>query len=293
MLIFSKALLAKDERGTQKKPLGSFMQDECGGITIFVLVFSVLMLVVGGMAVDFQRQEMARADLQNALDRGVLAATNANHVYDTSGGQTEEELAQLLIAEYVESRSFKFGALNVSSVVTQMPGGRAIAASADEPLNTIFLRMMGLDTMNVAVNSGAVQAAPKLEIALVLDVSGSMGWDSTSAPGTKLEQLKIAAKEFIDIILDSDSGNQTLISIIPFSQQVVLPASMADQYNFDRVHNYSSCFDYHGLDFDTTAMPTNSLNPFEQGQHFSEWGGNNGCPQASNEIKALSNDRSE
>jgi hypothetical protein len=68
---------------------------------------------------------------------------------------------------------------------------------------------------------------------------------------------------------------------------------MADQYNFDRVHNSSSCFDYHGLDFDTTAMPTNSLNPFEQGQHFSEYGGNNGCPQANNEITALSNDRSE
>jgi Flp pilus assembly protein TadG len=269
------------------------VQDECGGITIFVLVISVLMLVVGGMAVDFQRQEMARADLQNALDRGVLAATNANQVYDTSGGQTEEELAQLLIAEYVESRSFKFGALNVSSVVTQMPGGRAITASADEPLNTIFLRMMGLNTMNVAVGAGAIQAAPKLEITLVLDVSGSMGWDSTSAPGTKLAQLKVAAKEFLETILTADSAAYTLITIVPFSQQVNLPRSMADLYNLDRHHDYASCFDFHDLDFSTTAMPTNSLNPFEQGQHFIDVLDSYGCPRVGNAITPFSNNLSE
>ena len=149
---------------------------------------------------------------------------------------------------------------------------------------------MGLETMNVVVNAGAVQSAPKLEIALVLDVSGSMGWDSTSAPGTKLSQLQTAAKEFIDIILAAGSETQTLISIIPFSQQVNLPAAMADQYNFNRVHNYSSCFDFHGLDFNTTAMPLNPATSYQQGQDFSEWSGNKGCPQVNNAITAFSND---
>ncbi len=78
-VVFSpKTLLIRDERGAPKKLRCSFIQDECGGITIFVLILSVLMLVAGGMAVDFQRQELARADLQNALDRGVLAATDSN-----------------------------------------------------------------------------------------------------------------------------------------------------------------------------------------------------------------------
>ncbi|MEK6250012.1 MAG: pilus assembly protein TadG-related protein, partial [Planctomycetales bacterium] len=88
-----KTLQIRDERGTPKKLLSSFMQDEGGGITMFVLVLSVLLLVAGGMAVDFQRQEFARADLQNALDRGVLAATNSNQTYDTSGELTVDQQA--------------------------------------------------------------------------------------------------------------------------------------------------------------------------------------------------------
>jgi Flp pilus assembly protein TadG len=268
------------------------MQDECGAITIFVLIFSVLLLVAGGMAVDFQRQELARADLQNALDRGILAATNDYQTYESSGPLSVDEQAEQLIYEYMASRNYKPTALNLDVAVTQTTGGRSIVASADERIDTIFLRMMGLDTLNVAVRSGALQAAPKLEITLVLDVSGSMGWESTSAPGTKVAQLKIAAKEFLDIVLSADSAAQTLITIVPFSQQVALPRSMADLYNLDRVHDFSSCFDYHGLDFTTTAMSTNTATPFEQGQHFIEnvGVGNFGCPKVNNAITPLSND---
>jgi Flp pilus assembly protein TadG len=293
MVFFPQTLLNRNELRAPKKLFGSFTRDECGGITIFVLVLSVLMLVVGGMAVDFQRQESARADLQNALDRGILAATNSNQNYDSSGLLSVDEQASQLISDYLGSRNFKFNGLNVSAAVSQVAGGRSISASADEPLNTIFLRMIGLETMNVAVNAGAIQAAPKLEISLVLDVSGSMGWDSTSAPGTKLDQLKIAAKEFIDIILAAGSETQTLISIVPFSQQVNLPSAMADQYNFNRVHNVSSCFDFHGLDFLTTAMPLNPGTPYQQGQDFSEWSGNRGCPQVNNAITAFSNNAND
>jgi len=294
MVLFPQALLVLDKWRVPKKRLCSFTQDECGGITIFVLVISVLLLVVGGMAVDFQRQEAARADLQNALDRGVLAATNSNQVYNSSGPLTEDEQAQQLISQYLASRNFKTNALNVSATVSQVAGGRAITASADGPVETIFLRMMGLDTFNVVVNAGALQAAPKLEITLVLDVSGSMGWGSTSAPGTKLAQLKIAAKQFLDTILTADSAAQTLITIVPFSQLVNLPRTMADQYNLDRRHNYASCFDFHGLDFTTASMSTSSAIPFEQAQHFIESGsGSNrlfGCPRANNAITPFSND---
>jgi Flp pilus assembly protein TadG len=185
------------------------MQDECGGITIFVLVMFVLLLVAGGMAVDYQRFELARADLQNALDRGVLAATNSNQTYDGSGTLSVDEQAELLIAGYLASRNYKPTGLNLSTTVGQVAGGRAITASADEPVDTIFLRLMGINRLNVAVISGAIQAVPKLEITLVLDVSGSMGWDSTSAPGTKLAQLKIAAKQFLDTILSAGNAAQT------------------------------------------------------------------------------------
>jgi Flp pilus assembly protein TadG len=108
----------------------SFSQDECGGITIFVLILSVMLLVVGGMAVDYQRYELARADLQDALDRGVLAATNNKTKYDTSGELSLDEQAKDLIWSYFASRNYRPEGVGLTVAVNQTTGGRAITASA-------------------------------------------------------------------------------------------------------------------------------------------------------------------
>jgi hypothetical protein len=120
-----------------------------------------------------------------------------------------------------------------------------------------------------------------------------MGWESTSSPGTKIAQLKVAAKEFLRTVLAPDVAAQTLITIVPFSQQVNVRREMADLYNLTRRHTYSSCFDFHGLDFDTTAMPTKPGTAYIHGQHFIESGSGSsrlfGCPKTNNAIIPYSN----
>ncbi len=268
-------------------------RDDDGGITIFVLTLTILLLVAGGMAVDYQRYELARADLQDALDRGVLAATNSNQLYDPSAEQSVSEQARDVISDYIAARNYRPAGLQIGAVVNELAGGRSIAASATEPLDTIFLRMIGIDRMNVVVNATAVQATPKLEITVVLDVSGSMGWNSTSSPGRKIDQLKSAAKEFLETILAPEVGAQTLITIVPFSQQVNLRREMADLYRLNRRHDFSSCFDFHSLDFDTVTMPTQPGTPYIHGQHFIESGSGSsrlfGCPKTNNAITPFSN----
>ncbi|MEL6775477.1 MAG: Tad domain-containing protein, partial [Pseudomonadota bacterium] len=54
----------------------SFLKDESGALVLFVLALLLFTMLFAGMAVDYIRHENARADLQNALDRGILAATN-------------------------------------------------------------------------------------------------------------------------------------------------------------------------------------------------------------------------
>ena len=51
-----------------------FASDESGAVLAFVLPLFLMMVVVSGGAVDFMRQEVERARLQDGLDRGVLAA---------------------------------------------------------------------------------------------------------------------------------------------------------------------------------------------------------------------------
>ena len=59
-----------------------FRDDENGSIIIFTLFLLILMLAIGGMAVDFMRFECERAVLQSTADRAVLAAADLDQDAD-------------------------------------------------------------------------------------------------------------------------------------------------------------------------------------------------------------------
>ncbi|MBY8975853.1 VWA domain-containing protein [Rhodobacteraceae bacterium NNCM2] len=278
-----------------------FLQDERGGITVFTIILMILMLVLGGMGIDLIRHEIARADLHNALDRGVLAATNLSE--DLVGTRTEDdgsitdltedEVARRVVAEYLATRNHPIGPLNFDVQLTSSPTARQVAASAQQPVDTIFFRLAGLKQLDANVRSGAEQAIGKTEIALVLDVSGSMGEPSTTSPGTKIAQMKDAAKEFVRTVLHGDNANHVLVSIIPYSSRTSLSMSMAGMYNISVDHDYSRCIDYRDLDFTSPAIPLNPFTPYRQSQEYIESGsGDNrvfGCPHFNNAITPYSN----
>ncbi|MEM6421896.1 MAG: pilus assembly protein TadG-related protein, partial [Pseudomonadota bacterium] len=226
-----------------------FTRDDKGGITMFVVVLFVVMAVVAGGAIDLARHETARADLQNALDRGVLAAANWN------SDVPDNAAAQSVVQGYMASRQQRGTPYQLQVNNTPAATGRAISASASLDIDTIFLTAMGLDQLDVPASAGAAQTVGLTEVVLVLDVSGSMGWDSSWNDGqSKLDDLKFAAKQFIDTVLAGSSADRTLISIVPYSAQVTLPASMAAQYNLNTHHNYSYCVDYDDLDYATLGI---------------------------------------
>ncbi|MEM9778351.1 MAG: TadE/TadG family type IV pilus assembly protein, partial [Pseudomonadota bacterium] len=180
-----------------RRRLATFRQDEEGGMFAFTIVLFLLMVVTSGMAIDFMRHEMARADLQNALDRGVLAATNIEQTLADS-----EADAKTLILDYMKSRSYKTPNLKVDVNAPEIAGGRKISATASYDLDTFFLHMVGFDEIGVAVANQAEQAASDIEISLILDVSGSMTQDSSwNAGGTRLTDLQDAANKFIDTVM--------------------------------------------------------------------------------------------
>ena len=268
--------------------LAAFARDERGGMAIFVLVLFVMLLVVGGMAVDYQRHEALRADLQDALDRGSLAAANLNQAYVLGGSQTTDEQARDVILDFMASRSHRYEGITLDTDVRNIGGGREVSAAASMQMPTIFLSLVGVDTLSVNARSTATHSASNLEIVLILDITGSM--TRTSQSGLrKIDDLKIAAKEFLDTVL-ADPSTPTMVSIVPFSQNVNLPRRVADLYNIDRHHDFASCIDYHEFDFSTTGMPLDRGTPYLQAQHFrSNIGNNFGCPKTNNVATLYSN----
>lgn len=70
-----------------------FLRDERGALTPLMLVLFTGIIVMAGIALDLARHESERSDLQDALDRGVLAAASATQTVD----------AELTVREYLET----------------------------------------------------------------------------------------------------------------------------------------------------------------------------------------------
>lgn len=235
--------------------LHRFSRDESGALIIFMLLMFILMLAMAGMAIDFMRQEAARARLQYTLDRAVLAAADLDQTAD----------AKAIVKDY-----FNKAGLEDYLVKVDPDTGlnyRIVTAEARADIPTFFLNMAGVDQLAAPAAGRAEERVRQVEISLVLDVSGSMGRNS------RLTNLKTAAKDFVDTILanakDESGADKIHISIIPFSMQVTAGEDLLDYFNVSNEHGYSHCVDFASGDFTKAALTTTE--PLQRTAHFDPW----------------------
>lgn len=226
--------------------LRPFLRQDEGSLTIFALTFLILMVMMGGIAVDVMRYETRRTSLQNTLDRSTLAAASL----------TQDRDAKTVVDDYFR----KSGDLSYlrSVTVTQGMNFKNVSAVADAETNPMFLNLMGIKTMDAYGVSTAEQRINNVEIMLVLDVSGSM------ASNNKLVNLKSAANKFVQTVLTNDVEHKISIGIVPFNGQVNLGPSlmgyftMADSNSLDGINPQAgvNCVDLPASVYNTYAIPT-------------------------------------
>jgi Flp pilus assembly protein TadG len=197
---------------TARGILSRFRDDSSGTIAIiFAFTVLILLCVVGG-AVDYGRWLTAKTKQQNAMDAAVLAA---GRIY-----QISNNIAQSIAtgAEYYE----KMKSLNVSNDTTNfsvIDNGGAMFATSNSVVITPFLGFAGISSLPVNITSKAIMTVSgntdkSIETSLMLDVTGSMA-------GAKIEDLKLATKELIDIVVWADqSEHYSRVAIAPFSEHV-------------------------------------------------------------------------
>lgn len=208
----AKAVQTQSFTGSQNR-LQRFRRDEAGTLVIFALMLAVLMLMMGGIAVDVMRYELRRTSLQNTLDRSTLAAASLTQDLDPEGVVNDYFLKAGLM-DYLTSVTVTEG-LNYRQVT-------ATAAADTEPM---FLGMMGIDQFDANGLSSAEQRVNNVEVMMVLDVSGSMNSNS------RLTNLKTAASQFVSTVLANDAEGKISIGMVPFNGQVNLGPTLLAQFN--------------------------------------------------------------
>lgn len=263
-----------------RRTLSSRAADEDGSLVLFGLILMLLMAMMGGIAVDAMRYEERRATLQSTIDRSVLAAASLSQARDPKA-VVEDYFDKAGVASYLKSVTVDEG-LNY----------RDVKAKASAGIAPFFLQMIGIDNMTANVDSRAEQRISNVEVSMVLDVSGSMG-------GSRINNLRPAAKEFISTVLASSDPGKVSISIVPYNAQVNIGPDMMAQYNVTQRHANSFCVELPDDVFSTTTL--DSTRSFVQNAHFDPWSGYNdssassfNCsPLASNQVMALNSDATE
>lgn len=213
---------------------------------MFALSIVPLTLATLG-AVDLHRAASVRSQMQNALDAAALVAARTQ-----SGTQAEMQA----VGERVFNATLqKDSNLTIQNLTFQPSDtGGKVKGSVSGKFRPAVLGLIGGGELDIGADTEVVRANSRLEIAMVLDNTGSMS-------GTKLSNLKVAAKNFVTAMEQAaDKSTETdpvKISIVPFSQTV----RVGEAYRF------AGWIDQNGVspvndEIFTTATGTQSANRF-------------------------------
>lgn len=192
---------------------------------MFGLMAVVLFLMIGG-AVDFGRWLHARHHTMAAMDAAVLAGGRSLQVDGDADGAVEA--ANAFYLENIKNR-LPLESDSIQFVVAD--DGLSISANGNAFIETPFLSLAHIDRLPILDEAGAEyskaeiavggNAGVNLEISMMLDVTGSMS-------GSKIADLKTAAKDLIDIVVwDDQSEYSSRVALVPFSEGVRMPYASA------------------------------------------------------------------
>ena len=234
----------KETDGVVLPWLNRFRKDEDGAVVAFTLYVFVLFMLLAGLGLDTMRHEMERTRLAAVADAASLAGAAAPN----------NDAAKEVIRDYFAKSGMSDNLQNFGADDVQITLNTAkVTVNTSVDVDTYLMKLAGVDTLSASATATAEKRVPKLEIALVLDVSGSM-------EGTKLANLKTAAKQFVTTILNSADPGDAIISVVPFSFGVTPSENMYQALDVLETNPDSRCIVFQDGDFSDTAIP-DPLNP--------------------------------
>ena len=174
-----------------------------------LMAFALTMpLVVGamGVSVDMARAYLARERLTHALDAAALAGA-------ASTSLTDSQLRARVTAFFNKNMKYSEGMHPMEVVITY--DGSVMRVAAAVRVDTTFLRVLGVSEVNLNSDAVVQREVRGLEVALVLDVTGSMSTNDN------IRTLRTAAANFTDIVCPGTNCiNGVKIGLVPFATTV-------------------------------------------------------------------------
>jgi Flp pilus assembly protein TadG len=188
-----------------------------GNIAVIFAVALVPILTFMGAAIDYSRANSARSSLQSALDSTALMLSKDLTDGRISSSDIDAKAKSYFTALYTNKDSTVISD-NIHATYTpkdSTTGTSNIIITGSGYVTSDFMKIAGFPQLNFNTGATATWGNARLRVAMVLDVTGSMGSDN------KMTNLQTAATNMVNTLsaLNKQDGD-IYISIIPFSRDV-------------------------------------------------------------------------
>ena len=186
----------------------SFHNDDRGVVAvIFAIAFSALFLL-SAIAIDYGRTGAELVRVQNAVDSAALAASHRLGLPDQDTAGPEKAAA------YFAANMAKHPNVGILQDIKLDAANGEVNAKAKGTLLTSLLKAAGIHELGFNANSTIRRGRGTVEIALVLDNSGSMA-------GTYIADLRTAAQNLVDVVFTGFEGTEKVkVGVVPFAGAV-------------------------------------------------------------------------
>lgn len=185
-----------------------FVCAERGAVAVIVALAAIPMVIAGGLAIDLSRAYLVKSRLSHALDAAGLAVGSMR---TTSSDPTylEAQFNTFFTANYAASE------IGTTSNLTFVDNGGVLTITGQASVDTVFMSIVGIDTITVASSAEITVETNGLELVMVLDNTGSMSSSS------KMTNMKAAALDLIDILFGDETTPDLLkVALVPFDNTV-------------------------------------------------------------------------
>ena len=221
---------------TLARPI-DFLRNRRGNVAMITSLCIVPLVIVIGFAVDFRRAANDKQAAQEAMDAAVLfgGRTMALYVDDNGDDDNDDDgdSDALEAGREAAERVFyedlsQYGVVDPANTpVFELNADGEFSGTFETQTKTTFASLLGRSELrNLVYAAAAVGSDRALEVALVLDNSTSM------FSGTRMEDMRAAAKGFVDTIYSSStSPEEVRVAVVPYAGTVNMLGAAPDSWD--------------------------------------------------------------
>ncbi len=192
-------------------PFIRFLHDREAGVAPLLGICLIPLMTAIGATVDYSRAASVRTSLQMALDSTALMLSKEAQGLDQTQLATKATGYFNALFHRPEATAVQV----TPEFGSPQQGNFSLKVTGSTTVPTVFWRFLGTDKVNITATGEVVWGIKKLNLALALDNTGSMG------SSNKMTELKNAAHSLLTILKNAEkTPGDIQISIIPFATDV-------------------------------------------------------------------------